>query len=62
MELLMGLNKHFTDEGPPEVVNLLALILKKYIHNCKCKKTLPVETGLVKSIEGTNKMELAIAK
>ena len=62
MELLMGISGTSSHEGPPEVINLLALILKNYIHSCKCNKKLPTEKGLLECIKSTYKIELSIAQ
>ena len=62
MELLMGILENASDESPPDIINLLSLILKNYIHSCKCNNKLPTEDGLFKCITNTQSTELFIAQ
>jgi len=62
LPLLLGVSRKNPDEGPVEIINLLSLIVKSYIHGCKCKNVLPTEQGLISKIYYIKKMELAIAQ
>jgi len=59
--LLLGITRTRSDEGPPDIIYLLALIVKSYIHYCKCKKSFPTEAGLISKIKYIRNIELSIA-
>jgi len=59
--LLLGITRTRSDEGPPDIIYLLALIVKSYIHYCKCKKIFPTEIGLISKIKYIKNIELSIA-
>jgi len=59
--LLLGISRKNQDEGPPELIYLLSLIVKSYIHSCKCKNIVPNEEGLIYRILNVKKLEYTIA-
>jgi len=61
LELLLGVSKLTPDEGPTDIIYLLSLITKSYIHACKCKNIFPNDNGLISKIKYIKNMELAIA-
>jgi len=62
MVLLLGITRIRSDEGPPDIIYLLALIVKSYIHSCKCKKLFPTEAGLISKIKYIRNIEQSIAE
>jgi len=62
LELLLGASRENPDESPPELILLLSIVVKNFIHSCKCRNTRPTEEGLLCRIKSTQKIEYTIAK
>jgi len=62
LELILGISRKNPDEGTAEIVNLLCIIVKFFIHSCKCRNVFPSEDGLVARIKGTEAIERTIAE
>jgi len=60
--LILGATRKDPSEGPPQLISLLSLIVKNYIHSCKCKNTFPIEEGLINRINYIYKIERSIAE
>jgi len=61
MELLLGIKADSQDQGPLDIINLLALATKSYIHSSKCKGKIPHEEGLILKFNYIRNIEWAIA-
>jgi len=62
LELILGISRRNSDQGTADIVNLLSIIVKNFIHSCKCRNIFPSEEGLVERIKNTELIERAIAK
>jgi len=48
LELILGISRSNPDQGTADIVNLLiSIIVKTFIHSCKCRNIFPSEERLV---------------
>jgi len=62
VELILGISRRNPDTGIADIVNLLCIIVKNFIHSCKCRNVFPTEKGLICRIKGIEQIERAIAE
>jgi len=62
VELILGISRRSPDTGIADIINLLCIIVKNFIHSCKCRNVFPTEKGLICRIKGIEQIERAIAE
>jgi len=60
--LLLGASRKDPSEGPAQIINLLSLIVKNFIHSCKCRNIFPTEDALIDRINYIHNIERTIAE